>query len=404
MNRRLFLKGSALATAGIGLAPRWLRAAEQATTPKTLVLILQRGAADGLSLIPPIGDPSYADLRPSLRLEAKGDNAALKLDDPWGLHPALASLKPFWDEGTLAALHLVGSPDPTRSHFDAQDFLESGTPGRKATEDGFLARGLKQLPGSSALRAVALQPNLPRSLQGSDALALASLAEFRLPADKPGAGFEDMYRDALDRTLRGAGEAAFHALKAMQAKNPRGLEPQHGAAYPASPLGRRLKELAQLIHADLGLRIGVTDCGGWDTHVAQGAAQGQLAKRLEDLGQSLAAFLTDIQDRRDQVMVLVLTEFGRTAKENGTRGTDHGHGGAALAIGGGLKGGRVLARDFKGLKTEHLYEGRDLPVTTDFRDLLGEALTRHLGLRDLREVFPGHANDPRKWPGLFAKA
>jgi uncharacterized protein (DUF1501 family) len=401
MDRRIFLKGTGLAAIGLGFAPRWLRAAEQATAPKTLVLILQRGAADGLSLLPPISDPRYHDLRPTIRLASSGDQAALKLDGTWGLHPALASLKPFWDEGTMAALHLVGSPDPTRSHFDAQDYLESGTPGRKATEDGFLGRGLKALPGSSALRAVALQPNLPRSLSGSDALAVASLNDFRLPTSKAGEGFEGMYRDALDRTLRGAGEEAFDALKALKEKDPRSLEPQHGATYPASPLGKRLREMAQLIKADLGLRIGVTDCGGWDTHVAQGASTGQLANRLLDFSASLAAFLWDLQDRRDQVMVLVLTEFGRTAKENGTRGTDHGHGGTAWAFGGGLKGGRVLARDFKGLKDEFLYEGRDLPVTTDFRDLLGEALTRHLGIRDMRNVFPGHANDPRAWPGLW---
>jgi uncharacterized protein (DUF1501 family) len=399
VDRRLFLKGASLAAVGLGFAPRLLAAAEGAVSGKTLVFILMRGAADGLSLCPPLQESRYAGARPTIHLPASGEGAALKLDGAFGLHPALAALKPFYDDGTLAAIHQVGSPDPTRSHFDAQDFLESGTPGVKRTEDGFLARAVRRLEGPSPLKAVALQPSLPRVLMGGDAVAMGSLAEFRLQGTAPGAGFEGMYRQALDQSLRGTGQEAFEALKVIRQKDPRSLTP--GATYPTGPLGKRLLEIAQLIKADVGLRVAVTDVGGWDTHVGQGNAKGLLANRLQDFGDALGAFLQDLGSRRDQVLVIALTEFGRTVKENGNRGTDHGHGGLALVAGGSLRGGRVLAPGWRSLREEHLHEGRDVPMTTDFRDLLGEALTRHLGLRDLQDIFPGHPNDPRKWPGLW---
>ena len=402
MRRRLFLQasGSGLAFAGLGLAPSFLRAAsaEPAKRGKVLVLLLQRGACDALSVLSPLGEPRYYELRPSIAIPAAD---ALRLDGGFGLHPSLAALKPFYDQKVLAPLMGAGSPDPTRSHFDAQDFLESGTPGVKRTEDGCLDRALAAMKGTrGAFDAVALQPTLPRILQGPvPALALNSLDDFRLPEPVSG-GFESMYASALDRALRGAGDEAFEAMKDLKSKDPRAIPPAHGAAYPASPLGKRLQQIAQLIKADLGLRIAVTDCGGWDTHVAQGATQGQLANRLQDFGDGLAAFLTDLSDRMDQVCLVTLTEFGRTVRENGNRGTDHGHGSAAFLAGGAVKGGRVL-HAWKGLRDADLNEARDLPVAFDYRAILGEILAKHLGLRDLGAVFPGYANDPRAWAGAL---
>ncbi|HEU4951084.1 MAG TPA: DUF1501 domain-containing protein [Holophagaceae bacterium] len=403
MQRRIFLQASAsgLAFAGLGLAPRTLRAAAAAAAGQgpILVVVIQRGACDALSALPPVGEPRYYDLRPSLAIPK---DEALRLDGFFGLHPALSRLKPFYDAKVLAPVMGAGSPDPTRSHFDAQDFLESGTPGVKRTEDGCLDRALAAMPGTRGpFEAVALQPTLPRILQGPvPALALGSLDDFRLPEGPAAGGFESMYAAALDRSLRGAGDEAFQAMKDLKARDPRSIAPAPGADYPGSPLGKRMQQIAQLIKADLGLRIAVTDCGGWDTHVAQGAAKGQLSARLQDFGDSLGAFLTDLSDRMDRICLVTLTEFGRTARENGTRGTDHGHGSAAFVAGGGVKGGRVL-NAWKGLGDGDLNEGRDLKVAFEHRALLGEALTKHLGLRDLGTVFPGYANDPRAWAGLL---
>lgn len=403
MRRRLFLQTAATSAtfAGLGLAPRFLRAAaaEPAAKGKVLVVLLQRGACDALSVLPPIGEPRYFDLRPTIAIPAAD---ALRLDGAFGLHPALSALKPFFDQKVLAPVMGAGSPDPTRSHFDAQDYLESGTPGVKRTEDGCLDRALAAMKGPRGpFDGVALQPTLPRILQGSvPALALGSLDDFRLPDGPASGGFESMYGAALDRTLRGVGDETFRALKDLKAKDPRAIATSDGAAYPASALGKRMQQIAQLIKADLGLRVAVTDCGGWDTHVGQGSTKGQLAARLQDFGDSLGAFLTDLADRMDQVCLVTLTEFGRTAKENGNRGTDHGHGSAAFIAGGGVKGGRVL-NAWKGLRDGDLNEARDLPVAFDTRALLGEALAKHLGIRDLAAVFPGYSNDPRAWAGAL---
>ena len=413
LDRRNFLASSGLALAGLGLSPSFLRAAlDQAPTRmggKVLVLVIQRGACDGLAMVPPLGDGHYHAYRPTLALEAQGDGAALKLDDTFGLHPSLTALKPFYDAGQLAVLHEVGSPDPTRSHFDAQDFLESGTPGVKSTGDGFLNRALQCLKKSSdaPFRAIALQPNMPRILQGeASALAMNDLNDFQLSPEMAGrggsnpSGFEGMYQGALDRALRGVGDEAFSALKDLKAKDPRNFQPANGATSPNSPLGRRMKQIAQLIKADLGLQMATTDCGGWDTHLAQGGATGQLANRLQDFGDSLGAFLVDFRERLDQVCLVTVTEFGRTVRENGNRGTDHGHGSVMFVAGGKVSGKRVIAK-WKSLASQDLYEDRDLPVTLDHRDALGEILERHLGVPDLRKVFPGFANDRAKRPGIF---
>ena len=411
-DRRFFLKSSGLAFAALGFAPGFLRRALASTDGsrrKVLVTIFQRGAVDGLSMVPPFAEPAYAAARPAIAIPVpgSGEGAALDLDGHFGLHPALAGLRPIWDAGSLAVVHAVGSPDPTRSHFDAQDFLDAGTPGVKSTRDGWLNRALQARPepGATTFRAVALQPNLPRSLAGrASAVAMNAIGEFGVRGGPAGeemaARLSNDYATAGDPALRATGREAFEALRAIKEANPSRFAPENGAQYPPGNLGRRLKEIAQLVKADLGLEIAATDCGGWDTHAGQGASQGQLANRLQELGSALAAFSTDLGGRMADVCVVTMTEFGRTVKENGTRGTDHGHGSVMLVLGGGVKGKRVLAR-WKGLRTQDLYEGRDLPATTDHREVLSEVLASHMGVSDLAAVFPGFASDAEQRIRLF---
>jgi uncharacterized protein (DUF1501 family) len=374
---------------------------------KVLVVVFQRGAVDGLSMIPPVADKHYYELRPTIAIPAPGAaGGAIKLDGTFGLHPALAGLQPHFASGALAVVHAVGSPDGTRSHFDAQDYVEIGTPGVKHTEDGFLNRLLRTAPEKEAtsLRALAFAPSLPRMLSGkAPAVSFSSLDQFKVqgggaPAAVSG-DFEQMYASAVDRALRGTASDAFDASRALREIKPASFPPAHGATYPTSPLGKRMRQIAQVIQADVGVEVVVTDCGGWDTHANQGSSTGQLAKHLEDLGGSLGAFATDLSDRLADVCVVTVTEFGRTVKENGTAGTDHGHGSVMMVLGGKVRGKKVYAR-WKGLAPEALYEGRDLPVTTDHRDVFSEVLRAHLGAKDLAHVFPGFT--PGAPLGLFA--
>ncbi len=410
-SRRLFLKASGLSVVSFGVAPRVLlraaSAAELSPRGRTLVVLFQRGACDGLNLVVPYADAAYHAARPSIALAPPGrPSGALDLDGFFGLHPALEPLLPLWSEGRLAAVHAVGSPDPTRSHFDAQDFMESGTPGRKATEDGWMNRHLQATtePDGSPLRAVALTPTLPRTLQGrAGAVSLANLADFAVrPAAGPAvaSGFEGMYGAAVDDALHGAARDAFAAVRALRSAAPARYPPANGAEYPAGPLGNSLRQLAQLLKAGLGVELAFVEVGGWDHHAGEGGASGQLAGRLRELASALLAFHRDLGPHTDQVLLVSLTEFGRTVRENGDRGTDHGHGSVSLVMGGSTQGGRVHGR-WPGLRPPDLYEGRDLAVTTDFRDLLGELLVRHLGARDLGAVFPGHAADPSRFPGVL---
>jgi uncharacterized protein (DUF1501 family) len=413
LSRRSFLRLSGLAGAG-ALGPTRLAFARGAAgpdraRPKVLVVVFQRGALDGLSAVVPYAEPAYYAARPTVAINApgKGDGAALKLDAQFGLHPALAPLKPLWDAAHLAVVHGVGSPDLTRSHFDAQDYVESGTPGLKATPDGWLNRALAARPAPAAaagapLRAVALQPDMPRLLAGPvPAVAFSSVADFRLrgrpnESDAAARSFADMYDEAVDRSLRETAGGAFVASKALRAL--RADSPANGASYPASSLGRRLREIAQLVRADLGLEVAVTDCGGWDTHAGQGGAKGQLATRLHDFGASLAAFAADVGDHLADVCLVTVTEFGRTVRENGTGGTDHGHGSVMFVLGGGARGRKVYAR-WKGLDPAHLHEGRDLAATIDHREVFADVLRAQFKLRDLGAVFPGAERPGRL--GLF---
>jgi uncharacterized protein (DUF1501 family) len=405
-NRRIFLKNSALAMVGIGSSPAWLsRAVYAADAPssrkKILVAIFQRGAVDGLNVVVPHGERRYYDLRPSIGIPRPNGSAeaAIDLDGFFGLHPSLAPLKPIYEQGHLAVVQAVGSPDPTRSHFDAQDFMESGTPGRKATADGWLNRALPPAPRSklSPLRAVALSPELPRSLRGrNDAVAVNNLSDFQVRDPHGAATFEGMYANTHDKFLNGTGRETFDAVKQMQSIQKRNYTPANGARYPNGRLGQAMTQIARLIKADAGLEVAFADVGGWDTHVNEPA---QLTRLLGEFGQALAAFYQDLGDRIADVAVVTMSEFGRTAKENGNRGTDHGHANVMFAFGGGVRGGKVYG-DWPGLEAEQLYENRDLNLTTDFRDVLGELVTRHLGNRQVSNVFPGYG-DP-KFRGLLA--
>jgi uncharacterized protein (DUF1501 family) len=411
--RRVFLKSSGLALVSFGLAPRALlraaEAAEAGSRGKVLVVVFQRGACDGLNSVVPYAESAYRSLRPGIAIpppRGTARDAALDLDGFFGLHPALEPLLPLWREGSLAVVQAVGSPDATRSHFDAQDFMESGTPGRGATEEGWMNRALQSQPqaDSTPFRAVSLTPTLPRSLAGrAPALALASIGGFGLQAPAGGAlarGFEAMYR-AHD-ALHGASREAFQAIESLRKTRPARLAPPADAIYPSGRFGESLKQVAQLIQAGLGVELAFVEIGGWDHHAGEGGVRGQLAARLRELGRGLAAFRRHLGPRLQDVALVTLTEFGRTAKENGNRGTDHGHASVAFVMGGSaLRGGRVHGR-WPGLSRDRLHEGRDLALTTDFRDLLGELLVRHLGLRDLRKVFPGHDTAASRFPGVMA--
>ena len=416
--RRSFMKGGALALLALGGAPRFLvrtaLAQERAGKPKVLIAIFQRGAVDGLSMIVPHGDPDYYAARAGIaiaRPAAGRADTTIDLDGFFGLHPALGSLKPLWDGRRLAVVHACGSPDTTRSHFDAQDYMESGTPGVKSTADGWLARGLAAMPvrePASPFRAVSLGAALPRVLRGDvGAVAMSSVADFDVKEGTvmmggSGArqGFESLYEQGVRDLLYGTGRETFDAVKMLRAAAPQRLPPANGAVYPRGRFGDSLRQIVQLIRADVGLEVAFADVGGWDTHAGQGNERGQLAGRLKEFADGLAALDRDLGARMSDVVVLTMSEFGRTVRENGNRGTDHGHATAMLALGGPVKGGRVYGR-WPGLRREQLFEGRDLAVTTDFRSLFTEVAVKYLGT-PAEPLFPGFATKPSAYPGVIA--
>jgi uncharacterized protein (DUF1501 family) len=407
ITRRIFLRNGALAVVGTTAIPSFLAraaygAVEPAARTRRLVVIFQRGAADGLNIVVPHGEPAYYAMRPSINIPR---NQVIDLDGFFGLHPSLSPFQPLWNQRHLAIVHAAGSPDPTRSHFDAQDFMESGTPGVKATEDGWLNRSLRSLPSSgenSAFRAIALGPSLPRILSGSEpAAAVNNINDFGVGGKNPNAvpianTFEAMYEQSVDSVLHGTGQETFEAVKMLKAADPAKYTPASGANYPKGRFGDSLRQLAQLIKANLGVQVAFADIGGWDHHVNEGSTQGQIANVLREFSQSLAAFWTDLGDLAEDTVVATMSEFGRTARENGNRGTDHGHANVMFVMGGPVKGGKVYGR-WPGLDQSQLYEGRDLALTTDFRRVLGEAVYRHLGNQALDQVFPGFRNEPAQF-------
>jgi uncharacterized protein (DUF1501 family) len=407
-NRRFFLHKGALALAGTTTLPGFLvRSVLAESTPgpnRRLVVIFQRGAADGLNIVVPYCEKNYYALRPGIAIPA---DKVIDLDGFFGLHPSMAAFKPLYDQGHLAIVHAAGSPDMSRSHFDAQDYMESGTPGLKSTDDGWLNRALqaedlRRRQEHSAFRALALGANVPRTLAGRiPAIALNNVNDFtvggRGSAPTPAAAaFEAMYGASGDRIFHSTGEETFDAVKMLRAANPAQYKPAAGADYPASEFGNSMKQIAQLLKANLGVEAAFTDVNGWDTHNNQGSVNGQLANRLTDFSNAIAAFWRDMGDEAANVTLVTMSEFGRTARENGTGGTDHGHANAMFVLGADVKGGKVYGR-WPGLAHEQLNEGRDLALTTDYRQVLGELVTRTLGAHNLEQVFPG----AKLTPGRF---
>jgi uncharacterized protein (DUF1501 family) len=404
-----------------------------AARKKTLICIFQRGAVDGLNMVVPYGEKAYYARRRTIAVPAPGGNrtGAIDLDGFFGFHPALRPLHDLYARRELAVVHAVGSPHPTRSHFDAQDFMETATPGTKNTRDGWLNRvlthtqcdcdgrtladarahaadhtagqvGMAATDANATLRGIAMGSALPVSLRGAHpALAIEDLAQFGVAGGRDPSiesTFQRQYGTGGD-IVASAADEAFEAMRILKAANPLQYSPASGVQYPAGNFGRSLRQIAQLIKSDVGVEIAFADLGGWDTHQAQGGAEGQLARRFDELARGVRALYDDLGDRMNDVVILTMSEFGRTAAENGSGGTDHGHANCMLVMGGSVAGGRVLG-DWPGLEREQLYEGRDLALTTDFRDVFGEIVARHLGTADLASVFPSYDAQPGRFRGV----
>ncbi len=424
-----------MAMVTMGFAPTFLArtAATTGTRKKLLITVFQRGAVDGLNMVVPYGEADYYRSRPSIAIARPGTaNGAIDLNGFFGLHPRMSAFKPLWDRGELAIVQASGSHDTTRSHFDAQDYMESATPGVKSTTDGWLNRYLsasanastsanatvdktadKQAAseahdravaqGRNPLRAVALTSQMPRTLQGmAPALAIGKASDFIVPDMGARTSFEEIYQAAQDRTLNGTAGEAFAAMRTLASTTAAPYQPANGAVYPRSPFGNALQEIARLAKSDVGLEIAFAESTQWDHHVNQGAATGQMANRLSDFSHGIAALAQDLGERMADTIILTMSEFGRAVAENGSRGTDHGHGNAMFVIGGGVQGREVYG-NWPGLKPDQRFEGRDLAVTTDFRDVFSEVVVKHLGATTATaaRVFPGYAVRPAAFRGIL---
>ena len=421
INRRIFLKQGAMSFvclgAGAFLGPNFLRQAARAAElgsssggNKILICIFQRGAVDGLSMVVPYGDPNYYQSRKEISLAAPsqkaGPTGVLDLDGYFGLHPSLSALLPIFKAGHLAPIQACGSPNDSRSHFDSQDLMEAGVDEDKSVQEGWLNRLVPFCPEDavkhSPFQSVSMTSIIPRSLQGpQQAMAIRDLNTFGLRDDIyiPGPsgngrieGFEGMYSHAVDTILHGEAKESFDAVAMLKATRSQRYVPANGAVYPSTDgFGKNLQQIAQLIKANVGVQIAFAEVQGWDTHANQGNAKGQLSNRLKVFGDSLAALYQDLGDRMRDVVVVTMSEFGRTVRQNGNLGTDHGHGTCFLTMGGSVKGGKVYG-DWPTLETDKLFQSRDLAVTTDFRDVFGEISNRHFGvpMADMATLFPGY--------------
>jgi len=400
----------------LGFAPAFVsRLAASVERRKLLIVVFQRGAVDGLNMVVPFGDNDYYRARPTIAIARPGaTDGAIDLDGHFGLHPRMSAFKPLWDARSLAIVHASGSQDVTRSHFDAQDYMESATPGVKSTSDGWLNRYLQgagsREQGAGAtnpLRGIAFTKQMPRALQGpAPALAIGNADEFTVADTSARTSFEELYAAAQqDKALRNTASEAFDAMRMLARKTSGTYAPANGAAYPRSPFGQAMQEIARLAKSDVGLEIAFAESTQWDHHVNEGAATGQIANRLDDFSRGLAALAQDLGDRMADTVILTMSEFGRAVAENGSRGTDHGHGNAMFVIGGNVKGGRVYGQ-WPGLAEGDRFEGRDLAVTTDFRDVFGEIVAGHLGAdaSTTARVFPGYAPDARRFRGVLRQS
>ena len=398
MHRRDFMQTMALRASGLLLpgAQAWAASnPDPAAGKRKLIVIMLRGAADGLAIVAPYGDPNYYRLRPTIGVARPGQEAGLiDLDGYFGLHPALRPLQELWEQKRLAFVHACGSPDTTRSHFDAQDYLESGTPGHKTTPDGWMNRLLATIPGPVVpTRAISIGPVMPRILAGRiSAINIASGAAATRPTllDRPqvGSAFDQLYQgnDKYGSIYREAQSAHKDMMSAMASES----QMADGGAPLPNGFPDDAARLATLFRNDARMQFAFVALGGWDTHANQGAGTGQLASRLAPLGQGLAALAQRLGPLFEETTIVVMSEFGRTVRQNGNGGTDHGHGNVMWVLGGTVAGGKVIGQ-WQGLDETALYEGRDVPVTTDFRSVLAQITERHLRLSDkqLQQVFPG---------------
>ncbi|MBS1490687.1 MAG: DUF1501 domain-containing protein [Bacteroidetes bacterium] len=404
ISRRAFLKAGSLTMFGIGVGglPQFVARAASFHKQtrlykknKILVCIFQRGAMDGLMAVTPFTDPYLKTARPNLFMNADSQGALVDLDGKFGLHPSFKNFIPLFQSKQLAIVHGMGSPNTTRSHFDAQDYMESGTPFNKGTNSGWLNRavGLMGHDGSP-FRAVSLTSSLPRSLYGDNpSIAISNLADFGLQLRGAKTGnlmaqtFEELYDQTSDDLLKETGKESFEAMKLLQKSDIKNYKPANNANYPASPLGRALKQIAQLIKMEVGLEVAFAESGGWDTHFNQGTDKGIFGRNAEDLCHSITAFWNDLGSWQDDVTLMTMTEFGRTVKQNGTGGTDHGRASCMFILGHDVNGGKVHGT-VQPLAVENLADGRDLQVTTDFRSIFSEVADKHLLVNDDRVLFP----------------
>ena len=405
VNRRAFMRSGALAlfATGIGGLPSFIAQAADSRkiwTPykknKVMVCIFQRGAMDGLMAVSPYADSALKTLRPNLYMSpSEKEGGLFDLDGKFGLHPALAAFQPFYKENRMAIVHGVGSPNNTRSHFDAQDYMEAGTPFNKGTSSGWLNR-VAGLMGHDAtpFRSVSLTNALPRSMYGdNESLAISNLQDFAIQMkNNPGVNltaksFEELYDQTSSSLLNKTGKESFDAMKLLNVNSIKNYQPAKDVVYPNSALGNALKQIAILIKMEVGLEIAFAESGGWDTHVNQGTTNGALARNLKDFSDSIAAFWKDLASYQDDVTVMTMTEFGRTAHQNGTGGTDHGRASCLFVLGNDVKGGAVY-QNLKTLNKEDLEDGRDLPVSTDFRSVFSGVANQHLKISDNKKLFP----------------
>jgi uncharacterized protein (DUF1501 family) len=408
-SRRGFIKAGGLALFGIGLGgiPGFLADAVAGTaTPglfkkrKILVCIFQRGAMDGLMAVTPFTDEYLKAARPTLFMSAaqsgKG-KSLIDLDGRFGLHPSMSAFEPMFREKRMAIVHGIGSPNTTRSHFDAQDYMESGTPFNKGTESGWLNRavGLLGHDAATPFQGVSLTSSLPRSFYGNNAaVAINNLADFniQLRGNQSGANmasksFEDLYDQTSSGLLKNTGKESFDAIKMLQKTDTKNYKPENNVVYPATALGNSLKQIAQLIKMDVGMEVAFAESGGWDTHFNQGTENGIFARNVNDLSNCMMAFWNDMGSYQDDVTVMTMTEFGRTVAQNGTGGTDHGRGSCNFILGNAVSGGLVHGL-MNPLSKENLEDGRDLAVTTDFRSVFSEVADKHLGISNDKVLFP----------------
>jgi uncharacterized protein (DUF1501 family) len=397
MYRRYFLQQSGLfaLSAATATSPAWIaRAVNSSPQQKRLIVIFLRGAVDGLNIVVPYTEPAYYQSRPRIAIPKPSQtDGVLKLDNRFGLHPALAPILPLWKQGSLAFVHASGSPDSSRSHFDAQYYMESGTPGNKRTTDGWMNRLLASLSAKSALQALNVGSTTPQILAGR--MPVASMATGRnatrpLPLDQIQVrnAFDQLYsgNDPLSRAYREGQttrEVLLSELDEEMAIADNGAPPPVGFSSDA-------QRLARLMVKDARVQLAFLPLGGWDTHVNQGASKGTLARHLQSLGQGLALLTKELGAVYKNTAIVVISEFGRTVKENGNGGTDHGHGNVLWVLGGAVRGGKVYGQ-FPGLETNKLYQGRDLAITTDFREVLIPLIQSHLNVSasESSNIFPG---------------